>query len=438
MSWFLTAPENPISRRRGDPLGLRNITDEMSNLLAPGLTNRTFDARWLSILSWSLVQSQAAWIKAGNSNLQTAEDRRRRYEWLRPLELLWVKRSIHLGGSEYSALQWPGSQSLAKWDDCKTNFGMTERQLRNHRQLGAYGAYRSLLRTAGFTSNGDGWTPNAQAQALASIVDIELGKTGPGKRRNPKPKNPALWWLSTGWERWNKATRDNPIILTPKGSPIKLLPDERKILKEALFKKGSDRLRTAKVFILVRDSKTYVSLCKSLGDVLATNGGDARVKALGNLASLTETGLGLLRALADSVIEGEGSLTVLADNANVEKYSIKFSKASEAWLRVPKGLRNFTNCKEADTLAGISKGPGGRELLGRFLDHHLSSGTGVRWLLREGDCVSAIGAESGTDAGTYGYRLHALARLAVQCGVIEKGEYPLALKAVTDAEEDDE
>jgi hypothetical protein len=138
--WFLTAPENAVARRRGDPLGLRNITDEASDLIAPGFTNRTVDARWLTILSWALVQSDDAWRKAGGGALRTADDRRHRYEWLRPLELLWVKRGIVIGDEHFRARQWPGHNSVIRWQGRSRDFGMTEQQLRNHRQLGPYGA----------------------------------------------------------------------------------------------------------------------------------------------------------------------------------------------------------------------------------------------------------------------------------------------------------
>lgn len=53
--FFLTAPTERILVQRGDPLGLRAAADSFADILAPGLTNRTYDARWLSILSWIMV-----------------------------------------------------------------------------------------------------------------------------------------------------------------------------------------------------------------------------------------------------------------------------------------------------------------------------------------------------------------------------------------------
>jgi len=38
------------------------------------VTNRTRDARWLTLLSWSLVESDRAWRKARNGHEQKADD----------------------------------------------------------------------------------------------------------------------------------------------------------------------------------------------------------------------------------------------------------------------------------------------------------------------------------------------------------------------------
>ena len=63
-SWYFTAPWDPVSVRRGDPLGLRAGADYFADLLAPGLSNATSDARWISLLSWCLKWSHIAWQHA--------------------------------------------------------------------------------------------------------------------------------------------------------------------------------------------------------------------------------------------------------------------------------------------------------------------------------------------------------------------------------------
>jgi hypothetical protein len=47
--WFFSAPYEAPMVRRGDPLGLRLAAARYAEALAPGLTNRTLDARWLTI-----------------------------------------------------------------------------------------------------------------------------------------------------------------------------------------------------------------------------------------------------------------------------------------------------------------------------------------------------------------------------------------------------
>ncbi len=96
-SWYFTKPWEPVSIRRGDALGFRAASDYFADLLAPGLSNGTSDARWISLLSWCLKWSHLAWQNAGGRDLSHRDEQRERYAWLRPLELLWVDRSIRPG-----------------------------------------------------------------------------------------------------------------------------------------------------------------------------------------------------------------------------------------------------------------------------------------------------------------------------------------------------
>lgn len=61
--WYFTAPWDPVLIRRGDALGLRAGADYFAELLAPGLSNASSDARWISLLSWCLMWShdQSRW-----------------------------------------------------------------------------------------------------------------------------------------------------------------------------------------------------------------------------------------------------------------------------------------------------------------------------------------------------------------------------------------
>ena len=68
-SWYFTAPWDPVLIRRGDALGLRAGADYFADLLAPGLSNATSDARWISLLSWCLKWSHVVWSNAGGGDL---------------------------------------------------------------------------------------------------------------------------------------------------------------------------------------------------------------------------------------------------------------------------------------------------------------------------------------------------------------------------------
>ena len=96
-SWYFTAPWEPVAIRRGDALGLRAAADYFADLIAPGLSNATSDARWISLMSWCLKWSHVVWQKADGGDLSTREAQRTRYAWLRPLELLWIARTLEAG-----------------------------------------------------------------------------------------------------------------------------------------------------------------------------------------------------------------------------------------------------------------------------------------------------------------------------------------------------
>lgn len=414
-TWFLSAPDSVSQARRGDPLGLRNLNNEAADLLAPGLTNRTIDARWMSILSWALVHSDRAWKKAGGADLRTADERAKRYDWLRPLELLWVKRSVHIGGEGYQALQWPGYRSLRRWDEARADFGMTERQRKNHRQLGAYGAYRVLLRTARFTRDGDGWTPDEHAKRLAKHVDEQLERDGALPRiGRTADVDPASWWLQKGWHSWRAGASKNPILLSPSTPIKKLAAAERNVLADALFNDEA-RLRCAEI-VGASKARDYIALCEELAKAVPNKGGDARLRSLGRLAALSSAGVDLLRATADAVAAGEDKLVRLARHDNVVQALDAFVVASNGWTSA-RHTKRFESADEADRLASLAKARGRSALLNQFVDHHVDHASGVPWFARTDDTLLLDGARSGVTAGGFGYRLHALSNLAYQCGV---------------------
>ena len=73
-----------VAVRRGDPLGLQVVAEGIAEALVPGLSNRTVDARWISILCWCLRQGHAAWKAYGAGHGQPAVGKHL-YPWVRPL-----------------------------------------------------------------------------------------------------------------------------------------------------------------------------------------------------------------------------------------------------------------------------------------------------------------------------------------------------------------
>ena len=70
---LFTAPWDPPVVRRGDALGLRALTDQFADAVAPGLSNRVRDGRWVTILSWCLARSQEVFHARGGRSVQTRE-----------------------------------------------------------------------------------------------------------------------------------------------------------------------------------------------------------------------------------------------------------------------------------------------------------------------------------------------------------------------------
>src|SRR5947209_8662667 len=82
--------------------------------------------------------------------VSTRYEQRDRYTWLRPLELMWVARTIGLAGEDWRDRSLAGQRRMWPWyRDGKVfanRFGMTVDQFRAYRQTGMYGGYRLAFR----------------------------------------------------------------------------------------------------------------------------------------------------------------------------------------------------------------------------------------------------------------------------------------------------
>jgi hypothetical protein len=169
--------------RRGDALGLRALADQFSDTIAPDLSNRVRDGRWVTILAWCLVRSQEVFHASGGRAVATRAQQQERYAWLRPLELMWVARTIAIA-EDWRDRSLAGQRRVRPWYEdygrSSDRFGMSTDQFRAYRQTGMYGGYRVAFRKwPGMTTGGDGWTPAKATRDLAKWLDGKLGAARP-------------------------------------------------------------------------------------------------------------------------------------------------------------------------------------------------------------------------------------------------------------------
>ena len=211
-------------RAKGQALGLRALTDEFADAVAPDLSNRVHDGRWVTVLAWCLAGSHEVFHASGGRSMATRNEQREQYVWLRPLELMWVARTIALAEDDWQNRSLAGQRRVRPWyEDTKRPplFGMTKDQFRRYRQTGMYGGYRlAFRRWRGMTVAGDGWTPGPATNMLAQWLDARLGAARPpwsihaddgDESGVPKPDNRSRdkedeWWLRR-WENFAEGGR---------------------------------------------------------------------------------------------------------------------------------------------------------------------------------------------------------------------------------------
>ncbi|SCC93599.1 conserved hypothetical protein [Thiomonas sp. X19] len=342
-NWYFTAPWDPVPIRRGDALGFRLIADHFADLIAPGLSNGTSDARWIAILSWCLQWSGVAWRKAGGGDLSTRDGQKARYAWLRPLELLWVARTLESG---QTTGQLRGKRGVQRWLNLKerkrpANFTMSADQFRRYRQIGTYGVYRVALRSMPGLTTGDGWTLGDEGQKLAKLVNQNLPKSAQLEQEQFKSTrwgswsgNEARYWVENGWKDWNcKSSRQ--FLPTPNEAILELLPnEERKILRAAIFDKDSTRLKMAEIVARAENAKTHAEIC----DVLAKNFPDT-LSSLPAFTRFADAAMDAMRAMWIQINQNKDSQTPTIDSiagsmkSNGLEPLLKAGREWCAWLK---------------------------------------------------------------------------------------------------------
>lgn len=432
--------------RRGDALGFRASADYFADLLAPGLSNATSDARWISILSWCLKWSHVAWTKAGGGDLTRRDDQRARYAWLRPLELLWVDRVLEF--DEDATGQLRGRRSVKRWRDSQRklpNFAMSPDQLRRFRQVGTYGAYRVVMRTVPGLTIGDGWTPDDTAIKLAKLVNDSLPREVRLEQKHFENGtkwggwsggDEARYWVERGWQ--TSRLKSGGLLPTPDDAVSKRLPDEeRRLLEPALFGAESIRRVVAEALASAESAKSHADLC----DVLANSDAVAKKLKPGSLAPLpsfsrfADAAMHAMRGLWNEInqdkTEQAPSLEELARSMELRSRLVLVRETGDAWLRA-RGRSTFPHDRVVTKLAEAMRTEKSPVQQLRTLErHHREHGAGRLWFREQGGKIVPLVADTGIAASDYRFRLRSLSRLAAQCGVAR-------MKDVLDAVETDE
>lgn len=448
-TWYFTAPWDIEPVRRGDALGFRAGADYFADILAPGLSNGTSDARWISILSWCLTWSHIAWQNAGGGDLSRREDQRARYAWLRPLELLWVARTLK---SQQDTGQLRGRRSIERWfksEEKLPNFAMNSDQFRRYRQVGIYGAYRVVFRKVTGLTTGDGWTPSDTALKLAYIVNASLP---PAARLNREhfengtkwghwsSGNEARYWVERGWPEWATV---GGFLPTPDDSLGDQLPEkECQLIKSALFGDDSIRRVTANVLASSKGARTHADLCDSLANsnVLSEKLGRASLASLPAFTRFADAAMVAMRMLWEEINHDEVKQTVaidtLARSSELKLIFDQLRNAGETWLNTP-DRNGFPHEQIVTKLAdAIEKASTSSDQIRALAKHHYEHGGGRRWFYEQTGKLVPLVKDTGIAASDYRFRLRSLCLLATQCGVANVDKAFKAMdREVSDKEE---
>lgn len=460
-SWYFTAPWEPVPIRRGDALGFRAGADYFADLLAPGLNNGSSDARWISLLSWCLYWSNVVWREAGGGDLSTREGQRSRYAWLRPLELLWVDRTLESGQTNG---QLRGRRSISRWrdDDRKlANFAMSPDQFRRYRLVGTYGAYRVVFRAVSGLTIGDGWTPGDTAFQLATIVNESLPRDvrfkhnhfENGNKWGHWTDNEARYWVERGWPA-ARVKAAIGLLPTADNAVSKLLPEqERSLLEPALF--GADSSRRATVLALARakGASSHADLCDTLASSSALST-MIEPRSLGPLPAFTrfaDASMHAMRRLWTEInhddIKQNPAIGKLAHSSELRARLDMVRETADAWLRTP-DRSVFPHDHVVTRLAEtMQKATTSIDQLRALARHHHEYGGGRRWFREQAGKIVPLVADTGIAASDYRFRIRPLCRLAAQCGVarmsdvldaVERSELEAPVRSETGDEEEGE
>ena len=445
---LFTAPWEPVVVRRGDALGLRAVADQFAEALAPDLSNRVRDGRWITILAWCLARSQEVFHASGGRSVATRAEQRTRYAWLRPLELMWVARTIALLAEDSKDRSLAGQQRVRIWMNAEKStdrFGLSEDQFRAYRQTGLYGGYRVAFRKwPGMTVGGDGWTPGPATQQLAKWLDERLRAARPpwrlhvgvGEEDSISTRSSKLgrrqedrWWLRQ-WTTFNQRGRKaDENTLPRRKNDFAILP-EADLLRPLVF--GSDHSGSRRLDVAREVAKTaatdHIGVCKHLGRVFRS---EQTIALLPCFSRLADAGMAAMDLVAIPLLSK--SHVKLADVAALPDAVLvckELMAAAQDWRKGADLRLRHIETAHRFAIAIPSAQP--IKCLRALLQHHENFGGGLRWFVLRDDRVEPrTPPRSGSPR--YRFRLWSLCRLATQCGVLR--DMPLPILEDDEAEE---
>lgn len=435
MEWFFTAPIDEVAIRRGDPLGMRAVAEEMAEVLAPGLSNRTMDGRWLSLMCWALQQAYSAWRVLGavedDGQISTRDAANELYSWLRPLEALWVARAVTQTDDRGKDRQLPGVRAVRRWIDGDVGperFGFPPSSYSRYRFTGVYGAYRVALRSLpGLTVGGDGWRVGPLGREFAEVVhgEVRCNRTHrPRKGRRPTPEG--YWQNEFKWGCGQ--TQFLPTVLS---QATRLGGPERELLERALFSatEGADvdrqnglRRRAVVEAAAKSSATTRPGLFEDIARALGGGKPLEEVALLSPFCELADAGVAAMNACWAAVTRGDGAGFAHADDVldrdEVVDALDVLTEAARRWQS--ESAKGSGSIAVADALAASvvdAKGNRKRQF-NALARHHNQFGGGLKWLALDGEVIKPLAPIRGGDASEYRFRIGALCRLGVQAGIL--------------------
>lgn len=407
------APARPASRRR-DPLGFANVAAYYADMLAPELTNRQRDPRWLTILCWSLQQ-----VASEFPNLSTDADR---YARLRGLELRWIIEACRLdnGGK---GRQLPGSRNVR---DVRKRHGETQfatlraqmgpEQWRRYRYVGPYASYRGLLQLLGLLDD-DGWQLTDAGRKLAAFASSKV-TSFTSHRALQLLTDETSGWVSFWLRRWRAGTTiptSSAFLPTHKS---RLGKKEVELFGPALFATDSVRLHVA-VAMQGAVAGSHSALCQHLqASLLILPGWSSdekiRLAKLGAFAVLADVAIDAIKAAFEFVARHpDGTCPPKVAAAAIKAQLGALHIVCKRW-----GCDGIWPVVDQFAKAvGLESGP--EKVLLALVRFHQQNAGGLLWVRLSGGCLDKAVRHSQAPGGFYRFRLETLSRLAFGCHIID-------------------